>query len=73
MQIPNKVTSSLWKGDDQCITSNITTECNINFLCSVHKIKAQRSRTSDENFPEKFKSENFPEKFPFFYNDSWYG
>jgi hypothetical protein len=25
--------------------------------------------TSDENFPEKFKSENFP----FFYKDSWYG
>jgi hypothetical protein len=25
--------------------------------------------TSDENYPEKFKSENFP----FFYNDSWYG
>jgi hypothetical protein len=45
MQIPNKVTSSLWKGDDQYITSNITTERNINFLCAVHEIKAQRITT----------------------------
>jgi hypothetical protein len=37
--------------------------------------------TSDENFPEKFKSENFLENFPkkcsrkfsIFYKDSWYG
>jgi hypothetical protein len=40
---------------------------------AVPGIQPQQHKSSDENFPEKFKSENFLESFSFFYKDSWYG